>query len=1358
MALNGAPDGPVTVSVAPSPSGAVTVTPAALTYDATSWNTAQTVAVDPTDDEDRMDAEVTLAHTVASADARFRYAARTQENVAVTVNDDDALAPGTYHVVSPAALYKHTLHGAQIVLRAGTSEHGNTDYWVSGFGDTRFYTFLGVPDGVTLSISNLSRSDTNYNNTLTLSYSGDFTSDWNLSVQVSSSVFNSTDNTQTFGLIPVRANPAIVLGARTLAVTEGSTGTYGVQLDSPPTGDVVVQVTSSDGVAASVAPAALTFGTASWNTAQAVTVSGVEDGDAGDERVTLTHAVDAANSADEYDGAANRTLTVTVTDDDGGLTVSPQAVTVTEGGDEGAYTVALNGAPDGPVTVSVTPSPSGAVTVTPAALTYDATSWNTARTVTVDPTDDADGMDATVTVAHTVASADARFRYAARTRENVTVSVYDDDPPADGAYHVVSPEVLFESTLDGAQIVLRAGTSEHGNADYWTASAHDTRFYTLQGVPAGVTLSVSNTSLSDAVSGGGNRNNTLTLSYSGEFTSDWNLSIRVASSAFADTDNDRTFGLIRVRVAPEIVLGARTLAVTEGSTGTYGVQLDHRPTGDVVVEVTSSDGTAASVAPAALTFGTASWNTAQAVTVTAEDDDDGVGETVTLTHAVDAANSADEYDAAPDATVTVTVTDTDVAALVVDTNPTTPGAQAATLSVTEEDPAAGSAAYTLALATEPTESVTVTPTASPPGAVTVTPAALTFSTTEWNTAQTVTAAAVGDANRNDETVTLTHALMGAAEYVAVTGADVTVEVTDDDKPGLVLSGETLTVDENAAAPYTVALNAQPGGQVMVEVRAPGDSDVTVDTDGTPQTRTLTFGTTNWATAQTVEVRAAADDDGRNDTVALTHAVTSSDADYDGLETSAPEQAPGVTVTVTDDDEIGVTVDTDLMTPGAQATTLSVAEPLPTPDGSEAEIYTVVLATQPSGPVTVTLTSDDDAVAVDTDGTPETRTLTFTANSWQTAQTVTATAVADANGVGETVTVAHAVTSTDTDYAGVSVASVTLTVTDDDTPGLAVSVAADGLTVAENASGTYTVALTTEPAGPVTVGVARTSGSPDVRAEPAALTFAAMAWNTAQTVTVHVADDDDGDEEPPTVLSHTVSGTGDTVSYPTTLAAVTVEITGTDDDEAGLVVDPQMLGVTEPQMTPDGTEAATYTVRLATLPGGDVTVTLATSPPGAVTVVPAALTYTAAEWNTAQTVTATAQQDDGNTDNETVTVSHGVAAVSTDTEYNYAARAAEQVTVQVTDNDAPNLRVSAGDLTGDGITEGTAEPYTVALTTQPSCSGGVPVCEVGVTVTVAGGDRDGRERDAGGGGERDVGLQCDELEHGADGDGGGGGRR
>ena len=88
-----------------------------------------------------------------------------------------------------------------------------------------------------------------------------------------------------------------------LAVTEGGTASYRVHLSHVPTDTVVVSVSSDDDGAARVAPAALTFGTTNWNTARAVTVRGVEDADREDATVTISHAVDAANSGDAYAAA-----------------------------------------------------------------------------------------------------------------------------------------------------------------------------------------------------------------------------------------------------------------------------------------------------------------------------------------------------------------------------------------------------------------------------------------------------------------------------------------------------------------------------------------------------------------------------------------------------------------------------------------------------------------------------------------------------------------------------------------------------------------------------------------------------------------------------------------------------------------------------------------------------------------------------------------------------------------------------------------------------------------------------------------------------------------------------------------------
>ena len=57
-------------------------------------------------------------------------------------------------------------------------------------------------------------------------------------------------------------------------------------LNTQPTADVTIALSSSDTTEGTVLPASLTFTTANWNVAQTVTVTGVDDAlDDGDDRL-----------------------------------------------------------------------------------------------------------------------------------------------------------------------------------------------------------------------------------------------------------------------------------------------------------------------------------------------------------------------------------------------------------------------------------------------------------------------------------------------------------------------------------------------------------------------------------------------------------------------------------------------------------------------------------------------------------------------------------------------------------------------------------------------------------------------------------------------------------------------------------------------------------------------------------------------------------------------------------------------------------------------------------------------------------------------------------------------------------------
>ena len=101
------------------------------------------------------------------------------------------------------------------------------------------------------------------------------------------------------------------------SVTEaGSTDTFTVVLDAQPDSDVVLSITSSDTGEATVT-SSLTFTSANWDTAQTVTVTGVDDDiiDGTSLQLLLSLINDAA-SDNNFDVVADQTVTASTTDDD----------------------------------------------------------------------------------------------------------------------------------------------------------------------------------------------------------------------------------------------------------------------------------------------------------------------------------------------------------------------------------------------------------------------------------------------------------------------------------------------------------------------------------------------------------------------------------------------------------------------------------------------------------------------------------------------------------------------------------------------------------------------------------------------------------------------------------------------------------------------------------------------------------------------------------------------------------------------------------------------------------------------------------------------------------------------------------
>ena len=737
---------------------------------------------------------------------------------------------------------------------------------------------------------------------------------------------------------------------------------------------VEVSVSPADGDDYSLSDETLTIAAGSTTSEGSATITGVNNEvDAPDKTVTVSGM--ASNSVGVTDP---QDVSLTIEDDDrAALSVPSDPVDVTEGDADGtAFTVKLATEPTEDVTVSLSSKDTSIATVSPGSVTLTSSNWRNGLSVTVTAANDDDGVNETVKV--DLAAVGGEYEGLAG---EVTVNVTDDDTPA---LSVPSDPVdVTEGDADGTSFTVKLAAEPTEDVTV-SLTSKDTSIATVS--PGSVTLTSSNW------------RNGLSVTVTAANDDDGvNETVKVDLAA-AGGEYEGLAGEVTVNVTdddtPALTIAPASLALTEGHAvdkeKTFTVALATEPTAEVTVGLTTSGDTdAATVSPTSLTFTTANWKTAQTVTVTALDDDDASGESVTVALAA----SGGDY-ALVTGAVAVTVTDDDTPALTV--SPTDP------MSLTEGGVDDKTDSFTVSLATEPTATVTVSVTSGDTGAVTVDKDSLTFTTADWNTAQTVTVTAADDLDGVDETVKVALGASGG-EFQGLAG-EVTVNVTDDDTPALTVSPTdplSLTeggVDDKTDS-FTVSLATEPTATVTVSVTSGDTGAVTVDKDS------LTFTTADWNTAQTVTVTAADDLDGVDETVKV--ALGASGGEFQGL-------AGEVTVNVTDDD-----------TP---ALAVSPTDPLSLTEGhavDKEKTFTVALATQPTATVTVGVTNPNtDALTVDATS------LSFTTTNWSTAQTVKVTAKDDVDGEDESLTIGLGASGGD--YAGLT-GSVLVDVTDDDIP-------------------------------------------------------------------------------------------------------------------------------------------------------------------------------------------------------------------------------------------------------------------------------------------------------------------------------------
>ena len=862
--------GTVQVSLATQPSAAVSVViagfdgtdvsltgSATLNFTTSTWNSPQTVVLSAAqdDDDNAEDDLVTLTFTATGGGYSGLSA-----SLAVTVDDDETPnAPATGFPVIQGTPEV----GEQLTVDISTIADANGLPSTSTFA----YQWIRVASGGT---ETMIASATESTYTPTPDDVGAA-----LKVQVSFTDNGGTEETligEPTADSVVVARVTVTFDAPSYPVEEGATVTITVNLDKDPHRELTLLLTATPGSGATTAdyetpPGEVVF--SAGETSKELTITAVDDAvDESGETLTLGFGTPPEGVSV---GATAETVVRFGDDDSRGILLTPDELVVTEGGGAATYTVQLTSQPTSSVTLTVAVEQpiidsDLPVSVSPSRLSFNASNWDSEQTVRVTATNDSDADNESTTINHTTAGGD----YDGVT-ESLPVTVDDDESPNNPA----EGQVTITGDLEVGES-LTADTSGITDADGLTGVSYNYQWIREMGgteteIPGANAFSYR---LTDA---------------------DAAHHILVRVSFIDDAGNAETLTsdpTLRIGVVPVAVsFGRSAYSVNEGETVTIEVGLDQDPERTVTIPLTTTHGGDATgddyTAPAEIVF--SAGQTSLELTITAIDDQVAeTDETLTLT-----------FGQLPEGVALGATTE----AVVRFGDDDGRGIMISQESLTLIE-GGSSHSYTVQLLSQPTSTVTVRVDVEVPSGgsdvrppVTVNPATLRFSTSDWNSAKTVRVSPSHDEDAFDAAATLNHTASGGG-YDNET-ASLRVTVTDDDAPvtpgtgRIELSVTTLSIEEEKNKTYTVTLASEPVSRVTVRITGQGGTDLSVYPEE------FEFVLSNWDREQEVRLYFNHDQDKEDHTVRLTHTAYGRE-DYEGV-------TARLTVAVTDDDPHGTLI-------------------------------------------------------------------------------------------------------------------------------------------------------------------------------------------------------------------------------------------------------------------------------------------------------------------------------------------------------------------------------------------------------------------------------------------------------------------
>ncbi|MEM6429454.1 MAG: DUF4347 domain-containing protein, partial [Deinococcota bacterium] len=739
-----------------------TVSPASLSFTPDNWDVFQTVtvtAIDNNIDDDLINGEPVTFDLVTgtSSSSDPDYSGLTTDDITITYIDDDVAGIRA----SPQSGLSTTEDGGEasftVVLEtrpttAVTVNLGSSDttegavvpptsivFTPDDWDEPQSVRVRGLDD-------NLDDGDIAYS--ITVEGSGEYSG-----VSTSVSVQNTDDDTAGVNVSPTDG----------LITSEtGTSDVFNVVLTTTPEGSVTIDFTSSEPNEGSVEPSSVTFDSSNWNQPQTVTVTGIDDAVADGNAGYQIDGVVGQGSDAAFLGVAIPSVTVVNIDDDTpGVTVSPTSLETIEGGallescdaipdpdggdaDDGdadtdddaddsglfaqaCFRVVLNSRPQSSVTISLTSDDETEGTVSPGELAFTPVNWNEPQFVTVTAVDDgivdAD-VDYTI-VTSEVQSTDSD--YSGLSVPDVNVTNFDNN-----ASITVSPveleiteapgetmQATFEVNLDapapeGFEVVIDLRSSDTSQG---TVSPESLRFTPADGInPKTVTVTAVNNNVQE-----GDTQFQIILDPA-ESPGNGYDGIDPADVTVVNIDDDEAGISVRALASPLVVS-------EDGDTAELRLVLDSEPQAEVSVPVSVSNPDEGSLSAEVIIFNEENWNIEQALIVRGVDDQRVDADTTFTVNFGTVTTSDPAYQGQTPSPSVFTVTNRDN--------------DQAGINVTllndplETDENGGSGQFTIVLASQTADSVSIDIRSSDPSEGQAVPGVVTFTADNWNVPQTV---------------------------------------------------------------------------------------------------------------------------------------------------------------------------------------------------------------------------------------------------------------------------------------------------------------------------------------------------------------------------------------------------------------------------------------------------------------------------------------------------------------------------------------------------------------------------------------------------------------------------------------------